>query len=92
VAIDERSRHELHQRLEQVLGADEAGTLMEHLPPVGWADVATKRDLDAMEKYLLGTFRSEIAQAISSQTRTLVLTNIGAVLGAIAVVIAAARL
>ncbi|MEX2256784.1 MAG: hypothetical protein WEC34_15195 [Acidimicrobiia bacterium] len=92
MTIDERSRHVLHQRLEQVLGADEAGTLMEHLPPVGWADVATKRDLDAMEKYLLGTFRSELAQAISSQTRTLVLTNIGAVLGTAALTLAAIRL
>ena len=46
--IDERTRHELFLRLEEVLGPEEAATLMEHLPPVGWADVATKRDLDAL--------------------------------------------
>ena len=49
MAIDERSRHTLHARLEEILGSDEAATLMEHLPPVGWADVATKRDLDALQ-------------------------------------------
>ncbi|MGH9269248.1 MAG: hypothetical protein ACRD0D_13875 [Acidimicrobiales bacterium] len=48
MAIDERSRHELHLQLEQVLGPEAATTLMEHLPPVGWADVATKRDLDQL--------------------------------------------
>ena len=46
MAIDERSRHELYLRLEEVLGEEPANTMMEHLPPVGWADVATKRDLD----------------------------------------------
>jgi len=45
VAIDERTRHQLFLRLEEVLGDEEANTLMEHLPPVGWADVATKGDL-----------------------------------------------
>lgn len=40
------ARHKLHQRLAQVLGSEEAATFMEYMPPVGWADVATKRDLD----------------------------------------------
>lgn len=47
MTVDERSRHLLHQTLEDVLGTEQAATLMTHLPPVGWADVATKRDLDA---------------------------------------------
>lgn len=47
-AITEASRHQLFQRLEEVLGAEEATTLTEHLPPVGRADVATKRDLDRL--------------------------------------------
>ncbi len=45
MAITEKSRHELYRRLEEILGPDEATTLMEHLPPVGWADVATKDDI-----------------------------------------------
>jgi hypothetical protein len=47
--VDERARHQLYQRLEAVLRAEEATILMEHLPPAGWAEVATKRDLDALE-------------------------------------------
>jgi hypothetical protein len=50
MALDERARHELFLGLEQVLGPERAGTLMELMPPVGWADVATKRDLDALEE------------------------------------------
>lgn len=52
MAIDERARHQLHRKLEQVLGADEAATLMAHLPPVGWADVATKHDVILLKQDL----------------------------------------
>ena len=50
MVLDERSRHQLYLRLEAVLGPEAATTLMEHLPPIGWADVAMKRDLDALEQ------------------------------------------
>ena len=56
MAISEESRHHLYQRLEQVLGPSEATVLMEHLPPVGWADVATRRDLDAFETRITTRF------------------------------------
>jgi hypothetical protein len=52
MVLDERSRHHLYLRLEQALGPEAAATLMDHLPPLGWADVATKRDLDALEQRL----------------------------------------
>jgi tetrahydromethanopterin S-methyltransferase subunit G len=47
MAISEEGRHQLYNRLDEVLGSAEAATLMAHLPPVGWADVATKHDLDS---------------------------------------------
>jgi len=48
MAVDERHRHRLHEAARDALGEDAAVTLMEMLPPVGWADVATKRDLDQL--------------------------------------------
>ena len=41
-------RHHLYTRREELLGEEDARALMEPLPPVGWADVATKRDVDAL--------------------------------------------
>jgi len=60
MTITEGSRHELYKRLEQVLGREEATVLMEHLPPVGWADVATKRDLDALSDRFDARFEREL--------------------------------
>ncbi len=43
--------------MREALGDEEAETLMEHLPPLGWADVATKQDL----AHLATVMRGEIA-------------------------------
>lgn len=41
MAVDERRRHQMYLALEELVGGEVASTMMEHLPPVGWADVAT---------------------------------------------------
>ena len=45
MAITDDARHRLYRRLEEVLGNEEATTLMEQLGHVSWTDLATKRDL-----------------------------------------------
>jgi hypothetical protein len=52
--VDDRRRLALHDAVRRTLGEDEASTLMELLPPIGWADIATKHDLAALEQRLLG--------------------------------------
>ena len=64
MTISEESRHRLYLRLEEVLGSEEATVLMEHLPPVGWADVATKRDLD----YLMRDIDAKLGRELRLMT------------------------
>ena len=52
MTITEESRHHLYRKLEEVLGPEQATTLMEHLPPIGWADVATRHDLNGAQRDL----------------------------------------
>lgn len=95
MALDERARHELFLRLEQALGPKSAETLMELLPPVGWADVATKRDIDALRDQLLAAFRGELlaqSNAISAQMKTLILANVGTVVSMAALAFGVAKL
>jgi hypothetical protein len=62
MSIDEQSRHELYRRLEEILGPGPAATLMEHLPPVGWSDVVTRRDLEALEARQQGGLDRELGK------------------------------
>ncbi len=54
MSIDERKRHALYRRLDELLDGEHADTLMELLPPVGWADVATKQDIGHLEAEIRG--------------------------------------
>jgi uncharacterized protein YdcH (DUF465 family) len=58
MATDEHARHQLFTRLEEVLGPAEAATLMDHLPPLGWGDIATKRDLETLEERIDARFKA----------------------------------
>jgi len=104
MAPDERSRLQLADAAKRAFGDDAGITLMELLPPVGWADVATKQDLavldlrfaaidrrfEAIEQRLEGVDRrlDDLAREVRAQTWKL-MTLMVAVVG---VVVAAVRL
>ncbi|TVR25473.1 MAG: hypothetical protein EA387_03835 [Nitriliruptor sp.] len=48
MTASERERHELAAKLEELLGPDQAATLMEHLPPMRWDALARQDDLLAL--------------------------------------------
>lgn len=105
MAVDERSRHELYRRLDEVLGPEVATTLIEHLPPVGWADVATKHDLAALEERMdfrfarvedrfnaaLSDLRATFEHELRGQTMTIVFGMVSVVLTMAVLAFALAR-
>jgi hypothetical protein len=92
MAVDERRRHELHTALSEKIGPEAAATLMELVPPVGWADVATKRDLSNEIGLLEARFGARLEARLNSQTKTLVGVLIASNATLAAIVFAAARL
>jgi hypothetical protein len=100
MSTDERARHELHGRLADVLGDDEAATLMGYLPPVGWADVATKHDLDVVRRDVadlrtdildIRTDIRELRTDAAAHVRTFMLATSASVLTTASLAFAAAR-
>ena len=75
MAIDEERRYRLHQRAEAVFGANEATTMMELLPPVGWADVATKHDLEQVTTRLGAELRAEFHKGLKEQLQVILAVN-----------------
>ena len=97
MAVDERARHELHGRLDDVLGREEATTLMSLLPP---------HDLDSLRIELraeigqlggelrgeIGQLRGEFHRDLAALTRTLMISMLTAVIAVAGLAFGAARL
>ena len=88
MAVDEARKHRLFNRLEEVLGSEDAATLMEIVPSMDWSTVATKSDLEVLEHKIVSQLRAEM----SAQTRTFVLTTATMTLSVGALAFAAATL
>ena len=98
MAMTEERRHELYEAMKEQLGMGPATTLMEAMPPVGWADVMTKRDADAFEERmglrmdnLEARRRADVSGQIIDLQRNLFLGMLAAQTAFAGVVIAAVR-
>jgi hypothetical protein len=85
--VDEGARHRLYLRLEEVLGSEEAGVLMAHLPPAGYAELVTKDDLDGGLDSLGNQLRAEMER----MARRLIMWTSGMVLATGGLAFAAGR-
>mgnify|MGYP006162127745 FL=1 len=82
-----------------ILSEEAADTLMELLPPVGWADVATKTDLqylrDELKSDMLNlqlTIEVNVRKLIHEQTKWLITTMIAMNAVTVAVAVALSKL
>ena len=49
MAVTERQRHQLFNWFEEQMGQERAATMIELMPPTGFAELATKQDLAELE-------------------------------------------
>ena len=64
MALTHAQRTSMFSALTGVMGQDDAETLMEHLPPSGWDNVATKDDLRAGFAEITKAMTEGFAQAV----------------------------
>ena len=92
--VSDHDRRDLYDALERRLGQGPAATMMELLPPVGWADVARQSDLVAIRGEM-AQIRGEIAvlsAKIDAQLPRLYAANVASMIGVAGLVLAAAKL
>ena len=69
MSITDRQRLKLLRTLETVIGPEDASTLMDHLPPVTWANVATIDHVSVVGDQTTKVLRGEM-QVLSTQLRS----------------------
>src|SRR3546814_18918366 len=65
VSVSESQRHQLYQWFEEAMGSEKAAVMMDLLPPVGWADIATSDDVRHLGVELrgeMGELRGEMGE------------------------------
>jgi hypothetical protein len=92
MAPDERSRIELAQRLAEQYGPDLGAYLMEVVPPFGWHEIATKRDLGELERRLdlrFDSLRDALRVEFMQQTNRILMWTVSTVVVGMGAAIAA---
>lgn len=87
MSVDERRRHELYEHAKSHWGEEAAVTLMELLPPVGWADVATKADLGRLGDQI----RAELQRELREQTNRILAFVVPTMLSGVGLAFVAVR-
>ena len=96
--VSDQDRRDLYDVLERRLGEGPATTMMELLPPVGWADVARQSDLTALRGemgQLRGELKGELSELraeVKAQLPRLYVANLGMAFATAGLVLAAAKL
>ena len=67
MALTHTQRTSMFNTLAEVMGSEDAETLMEHLPPSGWDNVATKDDLRAAFAETNAAIATGLAQAATER-------------------------
>ena len=76
MSISEAQQFDMQVGLRSHLGDDVANTLMEHLPPSGWSDVARRQDIDTIHRDISrinGTLRIIVGSIVTVSAAIVVL-------------------
>ncbi len=89
MTISEAQRFEMHLGLRNLLGDEVANSLMEHLPPSGWSDVARTGDIDRIDARIdrLEADMKEGFQSVRSSMRVMVGSFVAVSIGIIVMLV-----